>query len=95
MPTYDVECSACGIQESISLKLADLDEWDQTSACPSCKAGAGAFRRVIRSAPASHRPSKAGSSAKDDMRQKSLKRINSDQTAEAREIVAKGTYEGF
>ena len=59
MPTYDVECSSCSLQDSQSIKLADLAAWDESSICPSCKATGGVFKRVILRAPAGRSGEKA------------------------------------
>ncbi len=108
MPTYDVECSECGFASDIVLRLADLDDWDQSSVCPKCEGKDGAYRRVIKQAPRgqvrahtlkdkmkSNNEQFVKSGGRDDLRHAASKRENKDQQAEAREIVRHGLYEGF
>lgn len=102
MPFYDAQCSSCHTENSVQIKISELSTWDLQATCPHCGANAGAYRRIIKSAPASsvqkgfRLPKRTLSSGdKDEMRHKGLKHRNSDQVAEAREAVAKGTYEGF
>lgn len=59
MPTYDVECSNCGFEDTTVLKIADLDRWDAEASCPKCEKENGVYRRVIRNAPPSYGGAKA------------------------------------
>ena len=108
MPIYDVKCATCGFEETVTLRIAELEAWDGSTACPSCHAGQGAFRRIIKKAPSTHEgknlthrsagttPKYAiGSAEKDEMRHKASRNVDRDQVAAARESVAKGEFEGF
>lgn len=108
MPTYDVECSECGFAATVVLKLAELDAWDASRACPTCQGGSSKYRRVVRKAPATihgasngsrFRPAKtpgfSRSSESDSMRHQQGQRADRDQIAAARESVKKGEFEGF
>ena len=99
MPTYDVKCFKCGYVGLTTLKIAELNLWDQSAQCPDCQESHTYFKRVIRSAPTNTvlaRPkANLTSGDKDDMKHEMLKRKNPDQIASAIEHVRKGTYEGF
>jgi hypothetical protein len=111
MPSYDVECAACGFAGIETMKMAELDAWESTKKCPECACATNEFRRVIKFAPtvqgskstarsnisqkkdAKEKFVKSGK--KDDMKHEQAKRHNPDTAAQAREIVKRGTYEGF
>ena len=108
MPSYDVECSGCGYCGIENVKLADLDSWDLSAACPNCCAVKSAFRRVIKHAPALHGNGQSVSAqlaskkdqfirsgGRDSMRHDAAKRSNPEQMAAARESVKRGEFEGF
>jgi predicted nucleic acid-binding Zn ribbon protein len=54
MPSYDVECSNCGFEDVMVLKISEVDEWDLAARCPHCDGKEGVYRRVMRKAPASY-----------------------------------------
>lgn len=97
MPVYDVQCSACGFAGTATIKIQDLNNWDQAAQCPGCQQGRENYRRVIRMAPSSPsgaRPqSQFKSSERDDMRHREFLRRNPDQIAAAVESVRKGEFE--
>ena len=69
MPNYDVECSNCGLQDIVSVKMIDLAEWDRCAQCPSCEGRDGAFRRVLINAPVGTGGSKATARLEIDRKQ--------------------------
>lgn len=72
MPTYDVECSACGFSGEEMIKLADLGRWDEGQPCPACAAAKGEFRRVISAVNLRHSGPKA-TARSEASRKRSLK----------------------
>lgn len=72
IPTYDVECSGCGHEDTAVLKFADVDAWDASACCPKCEKSNGVYRRVIRSAPLGRGGAKA--QEKSDLSKKSTQK---------------------
>jgi len=108
MPTYDVECSACGHADIVVMKMAELTTWDAAAVCPECKAASPTYCRVIRQAPAVHGGNQTiksklednkkrfvKSGERDDMRHKASKKVDRGAIEAARESVKRGEFEGF
>lgn len=97
MPNYDAQCSQCGHETTVMVKLCDLTIWDRDAICPIC-AAAGTFCRVIKHAPASAGTAKkrfANSGELSRMQENQRHRTNHQQIAAAKEIVKKGAFEDF
>ena len=77
MPNYDVECSDCGLQDIVSVKMIDLAEWDRSAQCPSCEGRDGAFRRVLINAPVGTGGTKATARLEIDRKQTTKDRFTS------------------
>jgi putative FmdB family regulatory protein len=99
MPIYDVQCSECGFEDTLSLAISEVSQWDQQAQCPSCKESRSNYRRILKKAPAAGGKSRPKAQLKsgdrDAMRHKEFLRRNPDQIASAVESVKKGEFEGF
>src|SRR5688572_5454689 len=59
MPSYNVECSKCGHDDTLETSTSAVDAWDARAICPSCNSGDGQDRRVMRFTPAGYGGAKA------------------------------------